>query len=69
MRYTKDLTHLTTLRLSPQLREEAERRAEYFGMSFSAFVRESIARNIYVSKDIEREVLQQTSRVSRGYPR
>jgi hypothetical protein len=69
MRYTKDLTHLTTLRLSPQLREEAERHAEYFGMSFSAFVRESIARNIYVSKDIEREVLQQTSRVSRGYPR
>jgi hypothetical protein len=69
MRYTKDLTHLTTLRLSPKLREEAERYAEYFGMSFSAFVRESIARNIYVSKDIEREVLQQTSRVSRGYPR
>jgi predicted DNA-binding protein len=69
MRYTKELTHLTTLRLSPKLREEAERYAEYFGMSFSAFVRESIARNIYVSKDIEREVLQQTSRVSRGYPR
>jgi hypothetical protein len=69
MRYTKDLTHLTTLRLSPKLREEAERYAEYFGMSFSAFVRESIARNIYVSKDIEREVLQQTSGVSRGYPR
>jgi hypothetical protein len=60
MRYTKELTHLTTLRLSPKLREEAERYAEYFGMSFSAFVRESIARNIYVSKDIEREVLQQT---------
>ena len=69
MRYTRDLTHLTTLRLSPKLREEAERYAEYFGISFSAFVRESIARNIYVSKDIELEVLQQTSRVSRGYPR
>ena len=69
MRYTKDLTHLTTLRLSPQLREEAERHAAFSGISFSAFVRESIARNIYVSKDIEREVLQQTSRVSRGLPR
>ena len=66
MRYAKDLTHLTTLRLSPVLREEAERYADFLGISFSAFVRQSIARNIHVSRDIEREVVERTSRLTRG---
>jgi hypothetical protein len=68
MRYTKDLTHLTTLRLSPSLREEAERYAEFLGISFSAFVRQSITRNIHVSRDIENEVVERTSRATRGLP-
>lgn len=67
MRYQKDLTHLTTLRLSPSLRDEAERYAAFLGISFSAFVRQSITRNINVSRDIESEVIQRTSRVTRGY--
>lgn len=66
MRYSKDLTHVTTLRLSPSLREEAERYAEFIGISFSAFVRQSITRNIHVSRDIENEIVERTSRATRG---
>jgi len=66
MPYAKNLTHLTTIRLSRTLREEAERYADFLGISFSAFVRQSITRNIYVSRDIEKEVVVRTSRAARG---
>ena len=66
-RYTKDLTHMTSLRLAPNVREEAERAADFHGISFSAFVRQSIARNIYITRGIEDEVVRRTTRVSLGY--
>lgn len=58
-RYTKDLTHLTTIRLSPHMREQAERFADLHGISFSDFVRQSLNRNINVSAGIEEEVTRQ----------
>ena len=59
-RYTKTLTHLTTFRLSDQLRSQAEECAEYQGISFSDFIRQSLNRNIHVSRGIESEVTRQT---------
>ena len=59
-RYSKDLTQLTTIRLSPDLRNEAEKYADYFGISFSDFVRQSINRNIRVAVGIEAEVNKQS---------
>ena len=59
--YTKDLTHLTTFRLSPTLRSEAESCAEFLGISFSAFLRQSLTRNIHVSRHIEAEVKRQST--------
>lgn len=58
--YSKDLTHLTTIRLSPDLRNEAEKYADYYGISFSDFVRQSINRNINVASGIEAEVIKQS---------
>ena len=66
-RYSKDLTHLTTFRISPALREQAERAAEWCGISFSDFVRQSITRNIFVSRSIEEEVTRKTAMVVMGY--
>jgi len=59
LRYAKDLTHRTTLRISSHLREEAERCAEYQGITFSEFLRQAIRRNIYVAKGVEEEVSRQ----------
>lgn len=62
-RYPKNLTRLTTFRLSNDQRKKAEECAEYLGISFSDFVRQSINRNINVSMGIEAEVNRQmTSR-------
>ena len=66
-RYSKDLTHLTTFRISPALREQAERAAEWCGISFSDFVRQSITRNIFVSRSIEEEVTRKTAMLAMGY--
>jgi len=66
-RYSKDLTHLTTFRISPVLREQAERAAEWCGISFSDFVRQSITRNIFVSRSIEEEVTRKTAMLTIGY--
>jgi len=66
-RYSKDLTHLTTFRISPVLREQAERAAEWCGISFSDFVRQSITRNIFVSRSIEEEVTRKTAMLAMGY--
>ncbi len=61
MRSSKNLTHLTTLRLSPNLRDEAERHARFRGMNFSDFVRKSINRNIDLSREAEEEIIKRTS--------
>jgi antitoxin component of RelBE/YafQ-DinJ toxin-antitoxin module len=58
-RYPKDLTRLTTFRLSDDLRSQAEKCADYLGISFSDFVRQSLNRNIHVSMGIETEVNRQ----------
>ena len=58
--YGKDLTHLTTIRLSPDMRQRAEIHADYLGISFSDFVRQSINRNILVCCGIEEEVSRRT---------
>jgi hypothetical protein len=65
-KYSKDLTHLTTVRLSPSLRNDGERCAEYLGISFSDFIRQSLNRNIRVSMSIEEEVNKQTSSRAMG---
>ena len=60
-RYPKNLTRLTTFRLSDDLRLKSEECADYLGISFSDFVRQSINRNIHVSMGIEAEVNRQTT--------
>lgn len=64
--YSKDLTHLTTVRLSTSLRNEGERCADYLGISFSDFVRQSLNRNIRVSMSNEEEVNKQTASRAMG---
>ena len=60
-RYPGDLTRLTTFRLSNDQRQRAAECAEYLGISFSDFVRQSINRNINVSMGIEAEVNRQAT--------
>ncbi len=59
-RYPKNLTRLTTFRLSDDLHLKAEECSDYLGISFSDFIRQSINRNIHVSMGIEAEVNRQT---------
>ncbi len=66
-RYSKNLSHLTTFRLSEDLRERAGECADYLGISFSDYIRQSIIRNIYVSKGIEEEVQRQTTNRTKGH--
>lgn len=65
-RYSKDLTHMTTFRLSDNLRSEAEQCADFQGISFSAFVRQSLLRNIFVSRGVEEEVVRRTTAITTG---
>lgn len=65
-RYPKNLNRLTTFRLSNDQRLKAEECAEFLGISFSDFVRQSINRNIHVSMSIESEVNRQTSSRAMG---
>jgi|688.fasta_scaffold2758941_1 hypothetical protein len=65
-RYPKNLTRLTTFRLSNDQRAKAEECAEYLGISFSDFVRQSINRNINVSMGIEAEVNRLTTNRTMG---
>ena len=60
-RYPKNLTRLTTFRLSDDLHLKAEECSDYLGISFSDFIRQSINRNIHVSMGIEAEVNRQTT--------
>lgn len=66
MRYPKEFDHLTSIRLSQSLREEAEKHARFQGLTFSEFVRQSLNRNIHVARDIEEEVIKRTSLITRG---
>ncbi len=65
-RYSKDLTHLTSIRISKDLRDRAEQHAEVHGISFSDFVRQSISRNIRVCSGIEEEVNKRTLEIALG---
>lgn len=65
-RYTADLERTTSIRISNQLREQAERAATFSGMTFSQFVRQSLSRNISLCRDIEDEVSRQNFRVAAG---
>ena len=65
-RYTADLERTTSIRISDQLREQAERAATFSGMTFSQFVRQSLNRNIALCKSIEEEVSRQNFRAAAG---
>jgi hypothetical protein len=65
-RYPKNLTRLTTFRLSNDQRQRAEECADFLGISFSDFVRQSINRNINVSMGIEAEVNRQATARATG---
>ena len=65
-RYQKDLSRTTGIRLSETLREEAEEAANYQGMTFSQFLRQSLRRNITLSKSIEEEVATRNFRAASG---
>jgi hypothetical protein len=66
-RYPKNLTRLTTFRLSNEQRQRAEECADYLGISFSDFVRQSLTRNIHVSMGIEAEVNRQATARAIGH--
>jgi antitoxin component of RelBE/YafQ-DinJ toxin-antitoxin module len=67
--YSKELTHLTTCRLSQNMRHEAKQCADYLGISFSDFLRQSLTRNIHVSMGIEAEVNRQATARAMGKTR
>lgn len=60
-KYQKNLTRLTTFRLSEELHLKAEECSEFLGISMSDFVRQSINRNIHASMNIEAKVNRQTT--------
>ncbi len=47
--YTKDLTKITSVRLSANLLNEGIQCADSLGLSFSDFIRQSLTRNINLS--------------------
>ena len=55
-RYKKEFSRTTGIRLSESLRDDAEQAATFQGMTFSQFLRQSLRRNIDLSKSIEKEV-------------
>lgn len=57
-RYTADLERTTSIRISEQLREDAERAASFSGMTFGQFCRQALRRNITLYQQIENEVAQ-----------
>ena len=44
--YSKDLTKITSVRLSPKLLNEGIQCADSLGLSFSDFIRQSLVRNL-----------------------
>jgi hypothetical protein len=65
MKYRKDLSHLTSIRLSSNLRDESNDHAKFRGISFSEFVRNSLKQNINHSKSVE-GFAEETSRLTLG---
>jgi len=61
MRYRKDLSNSTSVRLSNQLRIESKTHAKFKGMSFSEFVRDSLQKNIKKLRSAEAESEKKTS--------
>jgi len=55
-RYKKEFSRTTGIRLSETLRDDAEEAATFQGMTFSQFLRQSLRRNIDLSRSIEKEV-------------
>jgi hypothetical protein len=49
--YTKDLTKITSVRLSPNLLDQGLRCADSLDMTFSDFIRQSIIKNVSASTD------------------
>lgn len=68
MAKNKFYTNPTSIRLDEELRDQAEDAAHSLGMSFSAFARQSIIRNIHVAMDIERQLNERNSKIARGIP-
>ena len=66
LRYTKDLTLSTTIRMSPSLRAQSEKAADAMGISFSDFCRQSLTRNIHVARAIEDEVVLRMTKLAKG---
>ena len=64
--YRKDLQHTMGIRLSPQLREEAEAAAHSQGMCFSTFLRQALRRNIMLARDIETEIVRKNFQLAAG---
>ena len=64
--YRKELQHTMGIRLSPQLRIEAEEAAHNQGMCFSTFLRQSLRRNIMLAKQIEQEWAQRNFQLAAG---
>ena len=61
MKYRKDLSHLSSIRLSNNLRSESQNHAKFKGMSFSQFVRQSLQQNIKTIRSAEAESEKKTS--------
>jgi hypothetical protein len=49
--YTKDLTKITSVRLSANLLDQGLRCADSLDMTFSDFIRQSIVKNVSASTD------------------
>jgi len=56
MRYRKDLSNSTSIRLSNGLRSESQHQAKFKGLSFSEFVRASLHQNIKELRGAKAEV-------------
>ena len=55
-RYKKEFSRTTGIRLSETLRDDAEQATTFQGMTCSQFLRQSLRRNIDLSRSIEQEV-------------
>ena len=58
--YSKDLTKITSVRLSPNLLDEGLRCADTLGISLSDFIRQSIMSNIHDSMSRNTKIDRQT---------
>ena len=58
--YSKDLTKITSVRLSPNLLNEGIQCADSLGLSFSDFLRQSLIENIKQSESVDSKDNRQT---------